>query len=854
MKQLVLAGVHFAETNGDLMPSVWQQFTNGMPVPSILYCPADAAHPKQTNWGSVNFSAISYQILAPGVPTANASTVFIQCSVHQNSVLVDGTAQEAKPYEKHFPANYNGALAGFSPTFYIGLEGALAGLCFSQCYQIGFAGSIYADDHGGLFPTSFGQMTNELDGLGSPKLFFCPADVTNTVPASFAQVNYSAVSYQLVSPGVPRDPVRVFARCPIHGNYVDTHGAGIQGTNRYPPRLIVGHPFSQTVEPGGTVTLSVLVGSDPGLAPIRFQWRRRQPFDAAGNPFTNTISISGATNRTFVITNAQSTNEGYYDVVVRDATGGYQEGYMAYLRVEPLAQIKSTFAWEPLSCIWNLKNIGLACHWYANAHSDVFPTDFAAVSAFSGWPLILYCPNDTSKLPPDSWPLVNFNDTSYSLRTNVLTSETTNVLAVCKTHGFYVTADGSVYPYPFQPPQITSQPASVVVIAGNTAVFSVSATGTNLLFQWRKNGMNLNGATSPTLTLNGVTTNQAGQYSVAVSNSLGRVTSQGAALTIGVPPSISVQPQSQTVNPGTNVTFTVTANGTPLFYHWRFNAVNRAGTTNSALTLTNVQLAQAGSYSVIVSNPVGAVTSQVAVLTVRVPPSISSQPQNQTVNAGATATFNVSASGTAPLYYQWRFGGTNKVGATNATLSLTNVQSTAAGGYSVLVSNLAGTVTSLVVSLTVRVRPAIQTQPASKLVGSGASVSFSVAASGTVPLAYQWQFNGANRAGATNPSLILSNVVPVQAGNYSVIVSNMAGVTNSSLAALSLFGARRSGSNAELTIWGPTGRTYRVDYVNMLSNSQTWALLTNISPATNFGVVTDPAPRTQRFYRSALLP
>ena len=92
--------------------------------------------------------------------------------------------------------------------------------------------------------------------------------------------------------------------------------------------------------------------------------------------------------------------------------------------------------------------------------------------------------------------------------------------------------------------------------------------------------------------------------------------------------------------------------------------------------------------------------------------------------------------------------------------------------------------------------------------------------------------------------------------DYVVFVSNTAGVTNSSLAALALFGARRAISNAELRIYGPTNRAYRVDYANALSNLQTWSFLTNVSLATNFGIIAEPtAPaRTLRFYRPVLLP
>src|SRR6185369_2867459 len=107
----------------------------------------------------------------------------------------------------------------------------------------------------------------------------------------------------------------------------------------------------------------------------------------------------------------------------------------------------------------------------------------------------------------------------------------------------------------------------------------------------------------------------------------------------------------------------------------------------------------------------GAITSSVVALTVWVPPVITSQPQSRTNLLGTTASFTVDADGTAPLAYQWLKFGTNLVGQTSATLSIPSVQVTDAGSYSVIVSNMAGAVTSSVATLTVWVPPVITSQP-----------------------------------------------------------------------------------------------------------------------------------------------
>jgi len=153
---------------------------------------------------------------------------------------------------------------------------------------------------------------------------------------------------------------------------------------------------------------------------------------------------------------------------------------------------------------------------------------------------------------------------------------------------------------------------------------------------------------------------------------------------------------------GTNVTFTVVATGTaPLSYQWAFNGTNIVGANSDQLTLTNVQPADAGSYSVVVSNSVNSVTSIAATLTVNVPPTITQQPQSQTVLVGSTATFSVTATGTPTPTYQWRRNGTSIPGATGPILVINNVQSTNASIYTVRVSNSAGTVTSDPATLTV---------------------------------------------------------------------------------------------------------------------------------------------------------
>src|SRR5205823_6402508 len=145
-------------------------------------------------------------------------------------------------------------------------------------------------------------------------------------------------------------------------------------------------------------------------------------------------------------------------------------------------------------------------------------------------------------------------------------------------------------------------------------------------------------------------------------------------------------------------------------------------------------------------------------------------PSNQTTTQGQPATFSVSAGGTAPLSYQWRFNAANISGATASSYTIASAQPTDAGSYSVVITNIAGSITSATATLTVNIPPSITTQPSDQPVNQGQVATFNVAATGTAPLSYQWTFNAANISGATDNSYSDTNAQPADAGSYAVIV------------------------------------------------------------------------------------
>jgi hypothetical protein len=349
-------------------------------------------------------------------------------------------------------------------------------------------------------------------------------------------------------------------------------------------------------------------------------------------------------------------------------------------------------------------------------------------------------------------------------------------------------------------PSITMQPGNTSIVAGQTATFSVGASGTApLSYQWRKNGTAISGATSSSYSTPAETTADNGaQFTVVVSNLAGSLTSNAAILTVTtapVAPSITTQPSNQTIFSGQTAKFSVVANGTsPLSYQWRKNGIAISGATSATYTTPAETTSDSGAlFSVVVSNSVGNVTSNSATLTVNPDPApaITSQPASQTITAGQTATFSVTASGTAPLGYQWQKNGAAISGATSSSYT-TPAETTSDNGaqFAVVVSNSAGTATSNSAVLTVNpapVAPSITAQPSSKTITAGQTATFSVSASGTAPLNYQWQKNGTVISGATLSSYTTPAETTADSGvQFTVLVSNSVGSLTSNAATLTV--------------------------------------------------------------------
>jgi hypothetical protein len=174
------------------------------------------------------------------------------------------------------------------------------------------------------------------------------------------------------------------------------------------------------------------------------------------------------------------------------------------------------------------------------------------------------------------------------------------------------------------------------------------------------------------------------------------------------------------------------------------------------------------------------------------PLAISQQPQSQNVHGGHNALLTVTCWGTPPFGFQWLKNGQplndlDRIsGSQTAQLTISNVQAADQAGYSVIVTNQLGAVTSRVADVRVLLPPAIQVQPTDVGCLVSNDVSFNVTASGGPGLRYQWRFGGEDLPNATRNTLSLTNVREEQSGDYSVVVSNNNGATTSRVARLTV--------------------------------------------------------------------
>ncbi len=632
--------------------------------------------------------------------------------------------------------------------------------------------------------------------------------------------------------------------------------------------IINPQPVSKTVNPG--VNTSFTVGA-AGTGTLTYQWRWE------GVNLSNGGKFSGATNATLNISNVQQTEVGNYSVAVTD-DNGTSISASAALAVNTVVAFNETFE------AGNLSNWGLASN--AASPAATMLSISSAHNHTSGGTYSAYVDISTDRMYRnigaevagrgkatfwvyDSTQTRVFAEVRSYSGTGFEQGALNQLLAIGKYNT--VTLPGETFDATkYQGRIVSGANAGWFNLNGPGAPsrsagwhkFEIERLADFSTVNWYVDGVlcrTFTGLTSPA-------------WDCVVVGSVGAGSTAGDAWVDDFkveyydPPTISTQPTNKTVVAGNPASFSIAAAGTVTGIQWRKNGAtlpnggNISGATSGTLTVNNAQAGDAADYDAVVSNGAGPVNT--LTVSLKVAPAITAQPLASTNLPGGAATFTISAGGQSPLSYQWRRNGTNLndglrvFGSAAAALFLTGLNPDDEGGYSVVVSNVAGMATSVSVPLVVLDPPVILTPPADRLVNLGATALFTVTATGTPPLAFQWKFNDTDIAGATSTSYSITNVQPEHTGAYSVQVSNAVDLVVSIEAVLSLvtpppqlFPPEISGDTITLTWSALGGRTYRVQYKDELADPD-W---TNLSPdVTADGPTaskTDPFVPTQRFYR-----
>ena len=590
---------------------------------------------------------------------------------------------------------------------------------------------------------------------------------------------------------------------------------GFQGEKLAIPTVT--QPASVTVPAGQTATFSVTA---TGTGTISYQW------------FKNGVAIPGANSNTYTTPPTVSGDSGaVFTVTATNAAGSATSG-PATLTVQTPPPMATSLV--------------------PSSATPPYNTSVNLVPTFSGGTAVI----GSNGVGSSDITSIAVTGTAYP--TPPLTAAKTYTLTVTDAHGNVVSTTCVV-----TPTQVTITP---ITPAGETTApgqvtFSATASGgatNNLAWTATAGSFNSNVWTSP---------NTVGTYTITATSVDQPSVFVTTTITISAPV-IMTQPVSEHVCTGSGILLTVDASYATS-YQWNLNGAPIPGATSASYTVATAAAANAGNYSVTVSNGISSVTSSVA--KVEVGSSITSNPTSLSLHPAQTALFSVAGQGIGTLSYQWfqiPQGGTTGVsiaGATSPSYVTPAVDATYDGSqYYAVVTDTCGPLTSSNAALTVtsgNVPPTIITQPVGVSVVAGGTSSFTVAAAGTPALTYQWY---RIPAGQTIASAVLISgataatyTVPATAtlaGNdqdsYYVIVSNGSGQAVSQAAPLAV------GNGILLQITGQpvtqyidvgATATYSVTAVSSLPLTYQWyradpgsATFTAISGATGSTYTTDP--------------
>ena len=313
---------------------------------------------------------------------------------------------------------------------------------------------------------------------------------------------------------------------------------------------------------------------------------------------------------------------------------------------------------------------------------------------------------------------------------------------------------------------------------GERKSFSANAqTGGATLYQWYKNDLVIEGATESTLIYNRVEESDAGAYKVRIENGNGVVWSQPVNFMVDVPLEVTQEPEGRAVALGGSTTFSLRFRGNaPLSVQWYLNDRPIPDATSTNLTLTSVTGAQAGSYRAVVKDRDDTMETDVAELWVVEPPMFLQQPQDLAgVERVASMLLESLVSGTQPMRFTWYRNDVPLAVENTNVLSLGLLRESHVGSYYLVATNLAGSATSRVASVTVQQPPSIVSASGDAKVDAGGAASFSVRANGSGSLTYRWYVGGGLLSDVSGSVLQLTNLTAAAGTEVLVEVGNAFG-------------------------------------------------------------------------------
>jgi alpha-tubulin suppressor-like RCC1 family protein len=570
------------------------------------------------------------------------------------------------------------------------------------------------------------------------------------------------------------------------------------------PPAITKQPGDKTVTAGQNTTFTITAAGTPTLT---YRWQ----YSKDGTPWTNltnTAPYSGVTTTTLTVTSASVALDGtqYRCAVTNslDTANSAPATLTVIIKPTITTQPDSTTITAGANATFTVAATGFpapACQWQSSPDGATW-TNLSNNATYGG--------ADTGTLTITAAP-GNLNGMQYRcIASNGTNSDATSAAATLTVN---------------TPPAIITQPDSPTVLAGQTIVFTVAATGFPApTYQWQilgtdnrwtslANNATYNGVTTASLTIANITPAMTGaQYRCTVTNIVSDIFTDPVTLTVATAPAITTHPASQAIPPGQDATFTVIATGVPApTYQWQVlgsdsqwvllaDNATYSGVTTASLTVTAVTTDMTGAqYRCIAANMAGDATSDPATLTVSsasTAPVVTTHPDNRSIDAGQTATFTITATGNPAPTYQWQSSPdgstwTDISGATNATLTLTAVTAAMNGTqYRCVATNSVTSATSNPATLTVNAptltAPVIAwiTGGGSQTVQEGSAATFSAGiVAGSAPFTCTWSKNGTLVATGATSSTNFAYITPAttyadNGATFKIEIVNSAGTAS----------------------------------------------------------------------------